>query len=698
MAKGRIEQEIVVKVLGGKEVVELEKQIKALEKAKAEIVVDVDADEAVKQLEVIDKTIAELKGEKAEIEVEAKVANALDALDDVAKEAKQAEEAAEALSRALGPELTARANVDDIVNDFQRMGLTFNDISSNADRLAGKLREVGQSNVGGLDAAMRRTRTSVDDLGHSADRSRSVMANMVGNSSQDLVAMTGVAGAAGVAIGQIGEYATEGGIAISKLAGVAVPMLGLAAATQLISKYMKVIAETEAFDEERVRRFRRGPRRRQGVGGRATGRSGGEGRSELVDGPHRQRDQRRRGQRRQGRRLVRGVQSDRRRRDIGVPPVGYRAAADRRGRRRLRGGAVQPQRGDGGRACQRRGPTPRSPSPWGRATTTSSTRRSPSARRSASRATRWPRRPATRTSTATASRRPMSGSRTTPKRSKQNIKTIQEWAQAQQDAANEAADGPRRRPTVAQRHGRRRSTTWPAESPPYRTPSISANAPLEARERIVDINEAIRDLGEFIREGGRAEHPRRERHRRPAVPGQDPLVACARSKRPSPGRSPPVARPPPRPPPTPTSSRSSTVAARQADHRAGAGTARPEDIDGDDQGRRRSGVARQRPSCCSRVHRARRPRRRGRPRSRSALRVRRPVTAGRPGPDRPRTRGHRHRRSRRRCYHLTRRRGTRRSPRPTGGRPSPAIRSTCRPTSTTRRSRSLIDARNAGQD
>ena len=210
MAKGRIEQEIVVKVLGGKEVVELEKQIKALEKAKAEIVVDVDADEAVKQLEVIDKTIAELKGEKAEIEVEAKVANALDALDDVAKEAKDAEAAAEALSRALGPELTARANVDDIVADFQRMDLSLEQIATNADRLGGKLRQLDASTTGGLEDG---------DAPHPWQRRRSrpfgglvevsVLANMVGNATQDVGALAGVAGSAGVAIGQMGEYMAD---------------------------------------------------------------------------------------------------------------------------------------------------------------------------------------------------------------------------------------------------------------------------------------------------------------------------------------------------------------------------------------------------------------------------------------------------------------------------------------------------------
>ena len=113
MAKGRIEQEIVVKVVGGKDVDELDKQIKDLIKQKAKIQVDADTTDADKKLEELDKQLADLREEKAKIVVDAKVDAALAALDEVAAEAKNAEAAAEALATALGPELAAKANVDD---------------------------------------------------------------------------------------------------------------------------------------------------------------------------------------------------------------------------------------------------------------------------------------------------------------------------------------------------------------------------------------------------------------------------------------------------------------------------------------------------------------------------------------------------------------------------------------------------------
>jgi hypothetical protein len=52
-------------------------------------------------------------------------------------------------------------------------------------------------------------RKNIDDLGKSADSSKSVLANMVGNASQDLGALGGLAGSAGVAIGQMGEYMAD---------------------------------------------------------------------------------------------------------------------------------------------------------------------------------------------------------------------------------------------------------------------------------------------------------------------------------------------------------------------------------------------------------------------------------------------------------------------------------------------------------
>ena len=85
-------------------------------------------------------------------------------------------------------------------------------------------------------AAARRAKTSIDDIGKSADSSKSVLANMVGNATQDLGALSGVAGSAGVAIGQMAEYmadATAAGEGIGSVAGNFAKVIGPVAAISL---------------------------------------------------------------------------------------------------------------------------------------------------------------------------------------------------------------------------------------------------------------------------------------------------------------------------------------------------------------------------------------------------------------------------------------------------------------------------------
>lgn len=83
----------------------------------------------------------------------------------------------------------------------------------------------------------------VKRLGSESDQTRSVMANMVGNTTQDLGALGGVAGSAGMAIGQLGEYATEGNVSMAGLASTAVPMAGLALVSAAASKAMQIFAD-----------------------------------------------------------------------------------------------------------------------------------------------------------------------------------------------------------------------------------------------------------------------------------------------------------------------------------------------------------------------------------------------------------------------------------------------------------------------
>lgn len=211
-------------------------------------------DNASKGLDPLIKKAAKLDGTDVEITVEAKVNKALDALDDVVTEAKKAEAAAEALSRAIGPELSQGANLDRVVADFRNMGLSLDEITDNADRLGGKLKEIGQTSTGGIESAFSRAKGGVDELGKSAGSSKSVLANMIGNSVQDLGTLGGVAGSAGVAIGQMGEYMADAagsgdklGTIITNFAGVAGPIAALSIGMGLITK---VIGDIQKKNEE----------------------------------------------------------------------------------------------------------------------------------------------------------------------------------------------------------------------------------------------------------------------------------------------------------------------------------------------------------------------------------------------------------------------------------------------------------------
>lgn len=86
-----------------------------------------------------------------------------------------------------------------------------------------------------------------DDIVTGADQANSAVANMVGNTGQDLGELAGITGSAGVAVGQLAEYFADTAIeakaagqgvsgAISSFAKAAVPIAGIAAAMWAISK------------------------------------------------------------------------------------------------------------------------------------------------------------------------------------------------------------------------------------------------------------------------------------------------------------------------------------------------------------------------------------------------------------------------------------------------------------------------------
>jgi hypothetical protein len=153
--------------------------------------------------------------------------------------------------------------ITDLISDLDKLDANdpqvdvkasqINDLKGDLDAVEGKIREVNNVPV---DIDTKPAQEGVRKVGEEGDKSRSVLANMVGNSAQDLGQLGGVAGSAGVAVGQIAEYATEGDIALSGLASTVVPMAALGFAVQALASHMADVAATKAFNSERVEHFK----------------------------------------------------------------------------------------------------------------------------------------------------------------------------------------------------------------------------------------------------------------------------------------------------------------------------------------------------------------------------------------------------------------------------------------------------------
>lgn len=191
----------------------------------------------------------------------------------IESEGKQAAAATEALSSAMGADLVAAVersggSVQQLVAELHQAGAAYDDLRANAEQVAASLREVDAAGRAASDGIAPRAHAAADGIQRvrtEADQSRSVLANMVGNSAQDMGALAGATGTVGVALGQLAEYAAEGNISMGKLGAMVPVMLAVAGAMYGLSENAKAAAErtediTEATkelsrvaDEEAVR-------------------------------------------------------------------------------------------------------------------------------------------------------------------------------------------------------------------------------------------------------------------------------------------------------------------------------------------------------------------------------------------------------------------------------------------------------------
>ena len=175
-------------------------------------------------------------------------------------EFKSAATAADKLGSAL-KEAGSEMDVGDAISDLTRLGFTFDEITADADKFAASLKQLDDVKATGvkeLDAVAPGLATKLDQVEKSADSSKNVLANMVGNSAQDIGQLGGIAGSTGVLIGQIAEYMAdaafegEGFVSVIKnFAAVAGPAAALGLVIATVSGVMEKQAAAAQAAAER---------------------------------------------------------------------------------------------------------------------------------------------------------------------------------------------------------------------------------------------------------------------------------------------------------------------------------------------------------------------------------------------------------------------------------------------------------------
>lgn len=161
---------------------------------------------------------------------------------------------ADKLAAALGPELAAKVNVDEIAGKMRQVGMTTADVEANIDDFRASLTQMADT-ADRAKARMGDLNTGVQRVGDTTDRSRSVMANFTGNAMQELPGLTGAFAPLNMAIGQFAEYGAEGNISLKNMAAQAGPMAGIGAAIWYANNQLELMKKKDAFRAERVKAY-----------------------------------------------------------------------------------------------------------------------------------------------------------------------------------------------------------------------------------------------------------------------------------------------------------------------------------------------------------------------------------------------------------------------------------------------------------
>lgn len=201
-------------------------------------------DEASKTLDDVADALDDI-GEGAEDAARSVVAKLNDAADQLEKELDDAERSADALSRALGPELSQRVDLGKVVTELRNVGLTADDVEANADELATALRR--------LDGIkMKAVRSGLGELETSASKTRNIMGGMVGDAVRDLPGVAGALGPVNMAAGQLVDNLVTGDVKLRSIISSVGPLAGVAGVVAGITYGLNEMSKNEAFRREQV--------------------------------------------------------------------------------------------------------------------------------------------------------------------------------------------------------------------------------------------------------------------------------------------------------------------------------------------------------------------------------------------------------------------------------------------------------------
>lgn len=222
---------------------------------KLEILIDISTDKAVKAAKDLAKATSSLNDELDDTTSHAeRVADVMDAATaEMVADMKAANKAAAALGTALGPELAAKvgsAKLDEFMGQLRRAGVSFDDITANADRFADSLRKMDDA-TGSFDNVQQAAARTGEELG----KSKGVLANFVGNAAQELPGLSGAFGPLNTAIGQFAEYAAEGDVTLTQFLKAAGPVAAIGAGFAIFSSIMEELGRHEKEVKEQAEKL-----------------------------------------------------------------------------------------------------------------------------------------------------------------------------------------------------------------------------------------------------------------------------------------------------------------------------------------------------------------------------------------------------------------------------------------------------------